>query len=268
MKSFIIISILFFSFCHLPLISNVNGVYSPFIPILEQSNFEGNYLNSNPAYTTDSSNTLSLLVSPSIHGISELNSGTVFYSTKIAHFRPGIGFSGINSNLYQEYSASFQLSYDLSNKITIGSRISYNSINIENYSGNNYFSLDIGAKSTFSEFLSAGFMLSNINGGSFEDDSDNIFRTAAFALGGNLTDELNMEIGVIIRNYSQSGISLTGKYVVIKNILEIGGGFLTRPQAFQVLARLNAFDDLNIIFSMNFKQYLEPNKNIAIMYDW
>lgn len=248
--------------------SQINSVYSNFIPVCGVSEMQQFNYASNPSIKNDSSNTFSLLISPSIHGISELNSGSLFYGRTISSFKPSLLISGLDNELFSEISASAQLAYQVSDNITVGSRFSYNFIDIADYSANSFFSIDIGGITNFSEQFSAGFVLFNINGGSYDDNPEMVFRTAAFSLAGHLSSTIGTEVGVIIRNYNSSGIFVAGKAKMIDDLLSLSAGFLTKPQSFRAQIQINPYNNFNILFEMNFRQELDSIKNIGIINNW
>lgn len=265
-KNYFIILIFFFN-VELAL-SQVNNIYTGFIPVVNNTNFDIYNTFGNPALDNSDHNVLSLMISPSIHGIESLNSISLFSSIKIGDFKPGILVSGIFNELFNENSISANLSYLLSDKLTLGSRISYNLIGVNNYSTESYISLDIGGIVSFGNELKTGFMLSNINGGSYTSNSENIFRTAAFAFGGNLDERFSGEFAVIIRNYDSSGLMLSAAYKVINNFLNLGIGYLTSPQTFQLNIGIETFDGFNLLLTINHQRQLGYNENYGILMLW
>ena len=248
--------------------AQVNSNFTGLIQVTGSSSFYFSGSDSNPALCSDSNYTFAAQVSPSVHDINDLNIASAYLAGTYGIAKPAVKISGIFNELFSEYTAYTNISLNVSDKLTLGSRISYNSLNVKNYSELSYMAVDIGGIVAFGDNLKAGFALYNINAGKYGDESETAYRVAAFALGASLTENLGIEITTIIRNYYSSGIALSGKYLLIDDLLAVSAGYLTKPRTFQTTIQIQAINGINIQLSLCMIQELGYNKNMGVALDW
>lgn len=248
--------------------AQANSPYISFIPVASNSYFDIYNSKSNPAIDTTSEFIFSAFVSPAIHELNDLNFASVYFSSKFGKFKPATNFSGIINELFREYSASASLNYSFSEKLTLGSRLSYNEISISDYSSNNFLSVDVGGVINFDAGFSTGFTLFNINSGKYSNSSNTALRTAAFSIGANLNENFTSEISAIIRDYNSSGFAFAAKYSILNDLLAFGLYYLSEPQSIEAAIKINAIDKFNVVITLQHNQNLGYNKNFGIYHKW
>jgi hypothetical protein len=210
-------------------------------------------------------NTIATSYIPSTFGLKELNSHFLNFSyghDSLIHF---VNISGIFQGIYTYSSLGYSIGYKAFEKFTPSITLSYNYINIKDFNSFGNISFDIGGVLELDKNLDFGFSITNIFNSSLESNNNITKQKALFGFEYKLHSEFIFQLGTEIRIENSSSVILS----FIKRMEEFGNiglSYSTEPQMIQFNLKLNALDDVQIYYDMNFHSILGVTNRFGLGY--
>ncbi|MCX6154366.1 MAG: hypothetical protein NT007_09410 [Candidatus Kapabacteria bacterium] len=232
------------------------------------TSLESHYYSQNPAQLVNANNSVSFWAKPIASGLPELNIINLGTKLKIdSNFTVALDLNGIVNNLYSEFSPNLSLSYKYIDKLSAGANLTYNLMGVKNFKSCSFFSFDIGAIIFLNDYLSTGFVLRNINRGSYLGGNSLVNQTVICGFGIKANDDFLIDIDWHIKISQYSGLSLAGKYKLYKAFY-IRLAYLTNPNSFETGISIGFTKDFNLNYNFCYDMNLGSINNVCITFQW
>ena len=199
---------------------------------------------------------LSVSISPSRFGLSELSPGYMLFSYPFSKdLTAAISGFGIGNELYNEISGGFHSAYSISENMAIGCSFEYYRLSIEDFKDDDSYQIHLGAVFDINDYMSAGVVVKNINNGHYQGGDKYTSQYGNLSMGFIIAKEFKLDAGVQISTIGQSGFSLAASYAIEK-ILKFRIAALSNPRIVSGGVSIVALPYIDIISMSNYHDFL------------
>ncbi len=212
------------------------------------SSFQDISVLNNPAKMREIENSFaSFVYAPSKFEMKELSSaGAAFSKRFISSSVVGVSVFNMGGNLFREYTGAFHFCQEIDSSLALGVSANYASIHVKSYASDYKIAVDIAGIVDLNEYLTAGFVLNNVNGDYFEGGDKNVERKAQFGFGVMPLESFAIDLDAVVNVNQSSGFCFAASYNV-EDIVFIRAAYQTSPK----LAEAGAFIVPTSFFSIS-----------------